>query len=137
MNKNIHKLPTAKVPPRSRNTGYGEEPPRGDDLERRVEVLEKCFSRIEEALARIEKNTIKTEERLNTIETHFATKAELKEAQSDLNKNILDLRTEFKQGISNTEIKIANSKYTIIACVITANITLLGLVAAVASYFKP
>lgn len=82
---NVLDFNTAKAPKRHRTTG-SNEPPEGDDLERRVEALEKKFDLILDKLSNIEINVAVSNEKFNSLETKIDTLKDISTTKTDLEK---------------------------------------------------
>lgn len=94
MSDNIHYLEsrfrdTEQFLHSNKTYGGGSGPGGGDGMEKRIEALEKAVPEIRERLARVET-------KLDSIERHMVTKADLLEETSGLNQAIANFRTDIQ-----------------------------------------
>jgi glutaredoxin 2 len=88
----------------SKKGGNGNLPPHiphgGDEMKDRVEAIEKTIPEIRERLIRVET-------KVDSIEQHMATKAELADFKTEINGRFADFKTEIKGEFAGfkTEIK--------------------------------
>lgn len=83
----------------------GGNPPGGDELEKRVEALEKALPDIRERLVRIET-------RLESVERHGATKADLESLKADLSTRIETMGRMMIQWSIGTALVLTGIAFT-------------------------
>jgi len=86
-------------------TDTGGNPPGGDDLERRVEALEKISTESRERLIRIE-------EKLGALEKHGATKADIESIKAELGTKIEAMGRTMIQWSIGTAVVLAGIAFT-------------------------
>ena len=107
-----------------KKSNNGGEPPREDNLEKRVQVLEKFIPEIRDRLTRVEL-------KLDSVEKHNATKEDILTLKSEMNKDFGSLRTETNCKIDQLEIKISDMHTSLIKWFIGTAIAISSIVGAI------